>query len=80
MTKKVSFSARPVKQQEQMTADEWVSTETTDSPPTEAVETTRFTIDIPVELHARIKSQCALRRVKMRNEIQTLLENHFSSE
>ena len=41
-------------------------------------ETTRFTIDIPASLHARIKSQCALRRVKMKEEIQTLLESHFA--
>lgn len=40
---------------------------------------TRFTVDIPTGLHARIKAQCALRRVKMRDEIQTLLEKHFAS-
>ena len=40
--------------------------------------TTRFTIDIPTNLHARIKAQCALRRVKMKDEIQTLLETHFA--
>lgn len=38
----------------------------------------RLTIDIPEELHARIKSQCALRRTKMADEIRVLLETHFS--
>lgn len=46
----------------------------------EIIETTRFTIDIPVDLHSRIKSYCALKRVKMREEIQGLLEKHFSAE
>ena len=39
----------------------------------------RLTIDIPEELHARIKSQCALRRSKMADEIRVLLETHFST-
>lgn len=39
--------------------------------------TTRFTIDIPVSLHRLIKSDCALRGVKMNEEIRNLLENHF---
>ena len=46
---------------------------------TAKTETVRFTIDIPVSLHAQIKSQCALRRVKMRDEIQAVLEKHFSA-
>jgi hypothetical protein len=39
---------------------------------------TRFTIDIPSELHRKIKSFCALKGVKMKEEIQVLLENHFT--
>ncbi len=39
--------------------------------------TARFTIDIPVSLHARIKSQCALKRVKMREEVLSMLEEKF---
>lgn len=37
----------------------------------------RLTIDIPAVLHARIKSQCALRGIKMAEEIRLLLETHF---
>ena len=81
MTKKVSFPARPKKPQSQIPADEWVSSGSTETLELkENAETTRFTIDIPIELHARIKSQCALRRVKMREEIQVLLEKHFSKD
>lgn len=77
MTKKVSFSAKP---RRAATPDDWVAGKGTDNDSKEKVETTRFTIDIPTDLHARIKSQCALRKVKMREEIQALLEKHFAAE
>jgi hypothetical protein len=38
----------------------------------------RLTIDVPASLHARIKSQCALRGVKMADEVRGLLEKHFA--
>jgi hypothetical protein len=37
----------------------------------------RLTIDVPASLHARIKSQCAIRGVKMADEVRELLEKHF---
>lgn len=77
MSKKVSFGTKP-KSKKAVSADDWVakgiSTRTSET----QQETTRFTIDIPTDLHARIKSQCALKKVKMRDEIQALLEKHFS--
>ena len=76
MTKKVAFKAKP-KERKPMTPDDWVAGKGKGGDEKGPVETTRFTIDIPTDLHARIKSQCALRRVKMRDEIQSLLENHF---
>ena len=45
---------------------------------TAGAELKRLTIDIPKELHSRIKSQCALRHSKMADEIRLLLDNHFS--
>ena len=42
-----------------------------------AEPTKRLTIDIPMNLHKRIKSQCALRDVPMADEIRELLEKHF---
>ena len=51
-------------------ADQWVESRTTEA-------TKRLTIDIPGSLHARIKSTCALRGVKMADEIRELLEKHF---
>ena len=79
MAKKVAFGAKP-RSQKATTPDEWVAGRGTDNGQKENVETTRFTIDIPIDLHARIKSQCALRKVKMRDEIQALLEKHFPAE
>jgi hypothetical protein len=79
MTKKVTFGAKP-RTRKAATPDEWVAGARTESVEAERVETTRFTIDIPTDLHARIKSQCALRKVKMREEIQALLEKHFPAD
>lgn len=39
--------------------------------------TKRLTIDVPARLHTRIKATCALRGVKMNEEIIALLERHF---
>jgi hypothetical protein len=76
MTKKVAFGTKP-RSRKAATPDEWVAGKGLGNEQKGPVETTRFTIDIPTELHARIKSQCALRKVKMRDEIQALLEKHF---
>jgi hypothetical protein len=82
MPKKVAIGAKP-KVTKPVTADEWVNRGASPALSTpreeekQKIETTRFTIDIPVALHSRIKSQCALRHVKMREEIQQLLEEHF---
>lgn len=75
-TKKVSFENKSKKKETASTEfnpDEWVST----GDNTEDVPTIRFTIDIPTELHTRIKAQCAANRVKMKEAIQELLENAF---
>ena len=93
MAKKVSFSKPTRPKQVNLDVDSWVASGNTEAPKSTPAktrkvkkeeviqnadgETTRFTIDIPIELHARIKAQCALRRVKMKEEIQTLLEKHF---
>ncbi len=76
-----TVSTKPNKTNAQkLSADDWVSqganlTANGDEPEKET--TARFTIDIPVSLHARIKSQCALKRVKMREEVLSMLEEKF---
>jgi hypothetical protein len=76
--KSVSFASKPNrKTQSKLDAETWVSSGQATSEGEEV--TTRFTIDIPTDLHAKIKSYCALKKVKMREEIQALLEKHFLS-
>ena len=81
MSKKVTMSTKPSKTSaRELSADDWVSqganlTANEHEPEKEA--SARFTIDIPVSLHARIKSQCALKRVKMREEVLAMLEEKF---
>lgn len=87
MPKKITMTTKP----QGALADDWVAG-TTDAKPTdrsavqtanskaEAVALKRLTIDIPEELHTRIKSQCALRRTKMTDEIRKLLEDNFAGD
>jgi hypothetical protein len=81
MSKKVTMSTKPNRNNTQeLDADTWVSQGaalTTNGHEAEKESTARFTIDIPVSLHARIKSQCALKRVKMREEVLAMLEEKF---
>ncbi len=71
MNKKVSFGLKPsVVPPETPKADEWVKNRETES-------MKRLTIDVPASLHARIKSQCAIRGAKMADEVRELLEKHF---
>ena len=40
----------------------------------------RFTIDVPIELHTRIKTDCAKRGLKMSDVLRELLEWQFPPE
>ncbi len=82
MSKKVTMSTKPNSKTngQEFNADAWVSQGgaiTANESQVEKESTARFTIDIPVSLHARIKSQCALKRVKMREEVLAMLEEKF---
>ena len=84
--KKVALKAKP----QAASPDEWVSAanradEIADASLVETSESAaratamkRLTIDIPSDLHTRIKMQCAARGRKMADEIRVLLEEHFS--
>lgn len=96
MTKKVLFPTKPQGAPAPPTADEWVAQAGAnsgananannieaagDGTATAAPEPLkRLTLDIPATLHTRIKSQCALRGVKMVEEIRLVLENHFAEK
>jgi len=38
----------------------------------------RLTIDLPAELHARLKAECAIRGVKMADEIRSILADRLT--
>lgn len=87
MPKKITMTTKP----QGALADDWVAgtieVKPTDSSAVaiansdvETVALKRLTIDIPQELHTRIKSQCALRRTKMTDEIRKLLEDSFAGD
>lgn len=82
MSKKISMSTKPNSKTngKEFNADAWVNQGaalTTSGSEAEKEATARFTIDIPVSLHARIKSQCALNRQKMREVVLEMLEEKF---
>lgn len=73
--KKVAFGSKPQpKKASDVSKDEWVKNRST-----EEVKMKRLTIDVPEDLHRRIKSGCASKGVKMADEIRTLLEQHFAN-
>lgn len=56
-------------------ADAWVTKREQSAEPMK-----RLTIDIPLSLHQRVKSQCALRGLKMADKMRELLEKEFPEE
>jgi hypothetical protein len=73
MAKKIIIGAKPSKEGRGVaSAEQWV-----DSGKTEGQVMKRFTIDVPEDLHRRIKLQCTARGLKMADEIRALLDKHF---
>jgi hypothetical protein len=70
--KKVAIGSKP--QANRLSPDHWVSDRAASEP------MKRLTIDVPLALHRRIKSHCAIRSVNMADEIRRLLESHFPEE
>jgi len=59
------------------TPDDWVRNAPAPSAPTAQQPTKRFTIDVPLELHSRIKVACAERGLKMADVLRDLREREF---
>ncbi len=53
-------------------ADSWVQ-DKADEP------VKRLTIELPARLHARVKAECALRGIKMKDLVRTLLEQECAT-
>jgi hypothetical protein len=74
MTKTVPFK---MPQRPPASAEQWVQARPLDreAPADEPMK--RFTIDVPMELHRRVKTGCAQRGLKMADVIRELLEREF---
>ena len=71
--KKVNFSGKPSGTSSAGNVDDWVmNREIANREPMK-----RLTIDVPISLHKRIKSQCALENLVMADVIRDLLEQRF---
>lgn len=73
--KKVSFSSKPRSEESVRSPDQWVATRAAESE-----RTKRLTIDVPFELHRRMKVQCAVRGEQMADVVRKLLEEYFPKE
>jgi len=80
--KKVAIGSKPTAKSAPRSSDEWVSSDSTSpqQPTKPAEKTKRLTIDIPLSLHQRVKSQCALKGENMADVVRELLEKHFGLE
>ena len=63
-------------------ADAWVGqgVEPHLSAPAAAAKMKRFTIDVPQDLHARVKVACAQRGLNMADELRRILEREFPAD
>jgi len=72
MSKEDYKLSMPVKKQ----ADQWVI----DQKPNIETAMKRFTIDVPVDLHKRIKTQCAMRGTNMTDVLRALLNRELPDD
>lgn len=78
MSKKVSIGTRPSAASKTADPESWVQDRRAgQGAPVAKPPMKRLTIDLPAELHARLKAQCALRGVKMVDEIRSILEDRL---
>jgi len=72
--KKVTMGTRPTTQQAADTAEAWVKNRNAGE------RMKRLTIDIPADLHRRIKTACAARETKIVDEIRELLLKKYGTQ
>lgn len=72
--KKVTFGGKRPTASPAANIDNWVAAQGAE-PSREQMK--RFTIDVPVSLHKRVKSQCAMQNLVMADVIRELLEQRF---
>ena len=83
MSKTVRFGARPPSSQpvptlppppaDEAAIDAWVNND----PPAAAEPVKRFTFEVPLSLHKRVKMTCAAQDRQMADVLRELLDRHF---
>lgn len=71
MTKRVKFHAKPTKVTQLPTPDTWVESRNGEA----AMK--RLTIDLPADLHTRVKIGCAAQGVTMMDVVRDMLAERF---
>jgi hypothetical protein len=75
MKKKVSIGSKPIQGPRAPSPDDWVKAKERSTEPTK-----RLTIDIPLGLHTRVKSQCALQGLQIAEVVRELLDRRFPAD
>lgn len=70
--KKIAFGSKPTGHAAHASPDAWVSDK-----PIPVEPTKRFTFDVPLSLHQRIKTTCAMDNLIMAEVVRELLEQRF---
>ena len=78
--KKVTFAAKRPSQAVASNIDDWVENRDAVPPPEPEIKMKRLTIDVPISLHRKIKTTCALKNLHMADESRDLLEQHFGGQ
>jgi hypothetical protein len=64
-----------MKQKASPKAEQWVAS----TSPVTGAQTRRLTIELPAELHAKIKAHCALKQQNMAGVFRAIIEREFAS-
>jgi hypothetical protein len=80
--KKIDFGPKPGSNSNPRSADQWVMGVIGKGSGAEqaAEPTKRLTIDVPLSLHKRFKTQCAVHELVMADVIRELLEQRFPEQ
>lgn len=82
--KKVTFAAKRPSEVTESNIQSWVERRDTSPLPATApepkIKMKRLTIDVPISLHRKIKTTCALKNLHMADEIRDLLEERFGGQ
>jgi hypothetical protein len=77
MAKDVKFGVRPGKPETPKPAEAALNDWVEDKPKLE--ETFRMTVDIPVSLHTRLKQEATSRRLKLREYLIEIINEHWKN-